>query len=287
MKTNFVSDIKDFLHAQLCYQLFITPLRIKPPKKYRDLALLGCEYLQHQRTEVLHYNSPRHHVIHHLAQNNKPFAKKILITHGWMSRAGYMSRLIRALYQQGFDVYALDFPAHGEATGIQLPWTDAIAILHKTMNQLGPFYAAIGHSFGGAMLLNTLNIASQYPEWKIDEEPHRVILMASPTRMRTPVGRIARQLKLSPNGYLLLRKIFRKQTTIDLKHLNLHRYTSSSKTPFLCIHGEDDQSITPKESILFCKNYPHASLSLLPGVDHESILIDERVERTICDFLTS
>jgi pimeloyl-ACP methyl ester carboxylesterase len=136
------------------------------------------------------------------------------------------------------------------------------------------------------MLLNALNLANQYPEWQINYEPEHVILMAAPTRMRTPVGRLARQLKLNSNGYLLLKKIFREQTNIDLKHLDFHRYTSSSKTPFLCIHGEDDRSITPEESILFCQHYPHAVLSLLPGVDHESILVDERVERMICDFLT-
>jgi pimeloyl-ACP methyl ester carboxylesterase len=286
MKTNYASNIKDFLHAQLCYQLFITPLRIQPSKQYRDLALRGCDYLKNQRSELLHYHHPRHYVIHHLSQPNNFSAKKILITHGWMSRAGYMARLIRALHNKGFDIYAIDFPAHGEATGMQLPWTDAATILHQTINQLGPFYAVIGHSFGGSMLLNTLNLSNQYPEWKINQEPDHVILMASPTRMRTPVGRIARQLKLSTNGYLLLRKIFREQTTIDLKHLDFHRYTSSSKTPFLCIHGEDDLSITPKESILFCQHYPYASLSLIPGVDHESILIDERVEHMICDFLT-
>lgn len=56
-----------------------------------------------------------------------------------MSRAAYMVRLIRLLHKEGYEVYAIDFPAHGEAKGIQLPWTDAIAIIKETINQFGIF----------------------------------------------------------------------------------------------------------------------------------------------------
>lgn len=285
MATNSLTDMKDFLHAQFCYQFFITPIHLPIPKEYRLFARRACEYLERERTELIHCEKPRHHVVHRFAQKNNPQAKKILITHGWMSRAAYMARLIRALHKQGFDIYALDFPAHGEAKGAQLPWIDAVAILHQTINTIGPFYAVIGHSFGGSMLLNTLNLASQFSEWKLNEEPEHVVLLASPTCMRTPVQLLARQFKLSAKGYLLLRQVFRDQTAIDLKRLNFRHYIAQAQTPFLCVHGEDDNAITPKESILFCKNYPHASLSLLPGIDHISILIDQRVERTVCNFL--
>ena len=283
---NSLTNAKDFLHAQLCYQLFITPIYLPLPKQYRHFAQRACEYLESERSELIHYETPRHHVIHRFAQQDNPQAKKILITHGWMSRAAYMARLIHALHQQGFDVYALDFPAHGDAKGVQLPWIDAVAILKQTINHIGPFYAVIGHSFGGSMLLNTLNLAGQYPEWKLETQPERVVLLASPTRMRTPVSRLARQLKLTAKGYLLLRDVFCQQTIVDLKRLDFRHYISHAKTPFLCVHGEDDIAITPKESTIFCQHYPHASLSLLPGIDHINILMDERVEQTVCEFLT-
>jgi len=285
MMPNSLNDIKNYLQAQFCYQLFITPLYMPIPQKYRHFAQRACEYLEGERTEAIHLETPRHHVIHHFKQKNNPHAKKILITHGWMSRAAYMVRLIKALHKQGFEVYALDFPAHGEAKGVQLPWVDAVAILRQTLNNLGPFYGVIGHSFGGSMLLNTLNLANQYPEWKINAEPEHVVLLASPTRMRTPVGRLARQFKLTAKGYLVLRQVFRDSAAIDLKRLDFRHYTSHANTPFLCVHGTEDVAIIPEESIIFCRKYPHASLSLLPNVDHVSILIDERVEDAVCQFL--
>lgn len=285
MQTNSIIALYDYLHAKLCYEVFITPLHLPIEKEYRDFANRAIEYFAAKRSRIYSLDFPRHHVIHHFEQAKNPVAPKILLAHGWMSRAAYMSRLVRTLHNQGFQIYAIDFPAHGEAKGMQLAWTDAVAILRQTINNFGPFYGVIGHSFGGSMLLNTLNLGSKFPEWKLQSEPERVVLMASPTRMRIPVSKLARRFKLSGRGFLYLRELFRQSASTDLKNLDLKYYTEHSTTPFLCIHGEADHSILPTESALFCEHYPYASLVLLPGVDHVSVLIDERVEEKVSQFL--
>lgn len=285
MMTNSLTYIRDLLHAQFCYQMFITPIHLPIEKKYREFAKMACEFMEGRRSEVIHQELPRHHVLHRFIPDHIENPKKILITHGWMSRAAYMVRLIRALHQQGYEVYALDFPAHGEAKGVQLPWTDAVAILKETINKHGPFYGVIGHSFGGSMLLNTLNLAGQLPEWQLDYKPERAVLIASPTQMRSPVNSIARRFKLSGHGYLQLRQLIHQQAEIDLKCIRLRHFISQKPdTQFLCIHGEQDSTINPKESIVFCNQYSNAKLSLLPEADHVSVLMDERVEQQIGEF---
>ncbi|KTD21951.1 putative hydrolase [Legionella lansingensis] len=284
MVADSLTLFKDLVHAQLCYQLFITPIHLPIEKEYRDFARQACQFFLEARTEVTHCDTPRHHVIHHFASLRQQESKKVLITHGWMSRAAYMMRLINALRQR-FDVYALDFPAHGEAKGVQLTWTDAVLLLNQVINKLGPFYAVIGHSFGGSMLLNTLNLANQFPQWRIDTEPERVVLIASPTRMRTPVGKLARKLRLSRQGFLFLRDLFQQNAAADIRNLDFHHFISRSQTPVLCIHGENDESIMPSESRLFCEQYPHGYLAMLPDADHVSVLLDQRVEKTVSQFL--
>ncbi len=284
MLVNRLLGFKDLLHAQLCYQLFITPIPLPLEKQYREFGRKACEFFLEHRTKILNSDVPRHHVIHHFA-SKKPEAKKVLITHGWMSRSAYMVRLIHCLHEQGFDIYALDFPAHGEAKGIQLPWTDAVTILKQVLNNLGPFYSVIGHSFGGSMLLNTLNLASQFKEWQIDAIPERLVLMASPTRMLTPVGKLARRYKMSSKGFQCLKKVFSQYAITDLKNLDYRNYSSSDQTSILCIHGENDETIMPSESIIFCQHHANATLALLPDADHVSILMDERVEKAISQFL--
>lgn len=287
MMTSSLAHIKDLLHAQLCYQLFITPIHLPIEKKYRLFAKMACEFIETKRTEVIYQDEPRHHVLHHFKQTKNPKAKKVLITHGWESRAAYMVRLIKALHQQGYDVYALDFPAHGEAKGLQLPWTDATAIIRQTLNQHGPFYAAIGHSFGGSMLLNSLNLAGQLESWHLNDPLERAVLIASPVQMRSPVNSLARRFKLSGPGYLYLCQLFKQQTEPDPTLVRLRNFTAQTPDlPFLCIHGEQDTSIHPKESIIFCNEYKNATLALLTNADHVSVLMDERVEDSVCGFLT-
>lgn len=199
-----------------------------------------------------------------------------------------MLGIIRALHKDGYDVYAIDFPAHGEAKGFQLPWTDASSIIRHVLNEYGPFQAAVGHSFGGSMLLNTLNLAGQKEEWKLKTPLDSAILIASPIHMRYPVNCLARKLKLNGQGYLYLRQLFRQQTEIDPSLVRLHHFISQEpKTSFLCIHGQQDESISTKESISFCQKYPKARLCLLDEADHVSVLMDKRVEQEICQFLNN
>ncbi|STX50365.1 putative hydrolase [Legionella busanensis] len=285
MLANALAELRNFFHAQLCYQLFITPLPLPVEKEYREFAQKACDFLVNQRTSFLVANSPRHHVIHRFAQESNENAKKVLITHGWMSRAAYMARLIHALHKQGYDVYALDFPAHGEAKGLQLTWIDAVNTLKTVINHLGPFYGAIGHSFGGSMLLNTLNLACQLPEWELESIPERAVLISSPTNMRTPVSKHARRFKLNGKGYLRLREVIRQNSKTNITHLNFRNFINRGTTPILCIHGTEDISIPPRESIEFCRHYPHASLALLAKLDHINVLIDERVEQMVMNFL--
>lgn len=280
-----LTRMRDLLQAKFCYHLFITPLPWPLEKEYRDFAFRACDFMTKKRSDMITVKTPRHHVIHHFSQPDNPNAPKVLITHGWMSRAAYMVRLIRALHREGYDVYALDFPAHGEAKGWQLPWFDAVQVLRETINKIGPFYAVIGHSFGGSMLLNTLNLSKQFPAWGLDHDPERVVMIASPVRMRVPVSKLARRLGLSKNGMLQLRDNFRSGDHPNIHHLNYQHFVKNNKTPVLCIHGNDDESIDPMESIIFCRRYAYASLTLLPGVDHVGVLIDERVERNVLDFL--
>lgn len=286
MITSSLAHIKDKLHALFCYQAFITPIHLPIEKEYRDFAKLACEWMEGKRSEIIHKDFPRHHVLHRFIPLKNSKQKKILITHGWISRAAYMIRLIRALHQQGYEVYALDFPAHGEAKGLQLPWIDAATIIKETVNQHGPFYGIIGHSFGGSMVLNTLNLAGQFPEWRLDNKPERAVLIASPTQMRNPVNHFAKKLKLNGHAYLQLRHFIQDHAKINLRFISLRHFAAQTPNiPFLCIHGEADKTINPHESILFCNAYQQADLHILPDANHVSVLMDERVENLVSDFL--
>ncbi len=286
MLNNSLTYLKNRLHAALCYHLIITPIHLPLPKEYRNFAQRGFEYIEGARDEVIHVYKPKHHVLHRFTPKKKKYGKKILVTHGWMSCSAYMSRLIHALLTEGYEVYALDFPAHGDAKGFQLLWTEAVSIIKKTINDFGPFYGVIGHSFGGSMLLNTITLSGELPSCKLYYPPEKVILIASPVRMGTPVLLAAKRLMLNSHSFMQLRKLFRQEPGLHPKLIRLNRFISQEITiPFLCIHGELDTTIPVNESIIFCNRYSNANLSLLPDADHLSVLIDDRVGKLACEFL--
>src|SRR3990167_8162909 len=109
MLANILTTMRNLLKVELCYQLFITPLPLTLEKEQKTYAQRACDFLHENRTQIIEGSQPRHHVIHHFSQPNNPEAKKVLITHGWMSRAAYMIKLIRVLHREGYEVYALDF----------------------------------------------------------------------------------------------------------------------------------------------------------------------------------
>jgi alpha-beta hydrolase superfamily lysophospholipase len=277
--------LRDYLQAQYSYQLFITPLPLPVEEEYKDFANKACAFMNTHRSNLIIGKTPRHHVLHHFAQPNNPQAKKILIAHGWMSRAAYMGYIIRGLHKRGYEIYALDFPAHGDAHGWQLPWIDAVGVLKETLNNHGPFYGVLGHSFGGSMLLSTLNLSKQLPQWHLHQDPERMILLASPTNMSNPISKLARKLKLSSAALMHLRELIQDKAETSLSYLDARRLNSKTKIPILCIHGNQDGTVEPEESISFCRKYKNASLVLLPELDHVSVLIDYHVEKSICDFL--
>ncbi len=276
----------NYLHARLCYQLFITPIAFPMDKQYREFARHACAKMQKYRTAAFHEYHPRHHVIHYFAPTAPANGKKILVAHGWISRAAYMIHIISHLQSQGYEVYAPDFPAHGEAKGLQLLWIDAATIVRETLNRYGPFHGVVGHSFGGAILLNILNLAGQFPQWALYEKPQRVVLIASPIKIRSPMRRAAKKLKLNGSGLLHLRQLLQQQTQINFNTLHLRQFIQQAPViPFLCIHGDSDKTIPVTESIRFSRLYPQADLRILPHANHVSVLMDKRVETLVKDFM--
>lgn len=284
--TNTITETRKKLHAQLCYQLFITPLHLPLEKKYRCFARRACEYFEDKRSQVMHSYQPRHYVVHHFAQSLQKNPKKVLLVHGWMSRGAYMAKITHALHKAGYEVFVPDLPAHGEAKGVRLQWTEAVAILRNIINEFGPFHSLIGHSFGGSMILNTLNVSGQLPQWQLNTLPERVILMASPTRMSSPVNQLARKFKLNSAGYLYLKQLIECNAEIDPKRIRLQRFINQDiDIPFLCLHGTLDQTVDIQESIVFCQKYKHGELQIIEDIDHVDILMDKRVDERILEFL--
>ena len=78
----------------------------------------------------------------------------VLVLHGWASRTEHMKSLIEGFLAAGYRVVSLDLPGHGGSSGRRLTMASAVDAVQVAGQWFGPFAAAIGHSFGGAVALN-------------------------------------------------------------------------------------------------------------------------------------
>ena len=78
---------------------------------------------------------------------------RVLVVHGLNANKNVMNLLSYALAAAGFETFAIDLPGHG---GSRAPFNGlrARAVLEQVLDRLGPDTALLGHSFGGALLLD-------------------------------------------------------------------------------------------------------------------------------------
>lgn len=78
---------------------------------------------------------------------------RILAVHGWEGRASQFRGLGERLAARGYQLIAIDAPAHGRSAGAEanpIVFADALV---EAAAEIGPLHAVVGHSMGGAAAL--------------------------------------------------------------------------------------------------------------------------------------
>lgn len=270
----------NFMQAWLCLHAMSIPLPLFIPKRYKKKHEKAHSYLLKARTARIVHTTPRSHVIHVFEQPGTSKGK-ILMTHGWMSKTVFMVGIIDALYRDGYSVYAIDFPAHGESKGIRVNWLDSVQAIVEAQKHLGPFDAAVGHSYGGSMHLCAYSLADYFQVTPIE----KIALISAPTSISTPMKRAAKMLKLTPESYRLFRQWVRNEHDFDVHRFKFHEIATRGQSEFLVLHGSQDAIISPQESIRFCQNNQNATLCLNPHANHNNILYNTSTYKTLLSFL--
>ena len=81
---------------------------------------------------------------------------RILVVHGLNSSRNVMNLLSYALAESEFEVFSIDLPGHGDSQAA-FNAVRAREVVQQVLHELGPETIAIGHSLGGALLLDIAN----------------------------------------------------------------------------------------------------------------------------------
>jgi pimeloyl-ACP methyl ester carboxylesterase len=203
---------------------------------------------------------------------------RVILLHGWGSRAARFSDFIGPLRDAGYSVLALDAPAHGASRGRRSGMPHFRNSLFEVLKAHEPIHAVIGHSLGGGATLTVLAETA-------DHHPKKICLFGVPGDMDYILESFAMMLGLRAPALDSLRKQFAVYFGRTAASISAAVAAPSVRIPLLVVHDEDDTVAPIAQGAALATSIPGAQLLRTRGLGHSGGLRDPEVIRRVVEFL--
>lgn len=201
---------------------------------------------------------------------------RVLALHGWEGRAAQFRRLGERLASRGFQLVALDAPAHGRSPGREADPVVFADALQEAAAELGPLHAVVGHSMGGASVLYALSRGL---------EASRSVAIAAPAGLAGVLARMSRALGLPEEARRRFFALMQRRTGIAPEALDIDLLAAAGMDqPLLVVHDREDKVIPFADAERIARA-TRAELFETRGLGHRDVLRDEQVLDRIVRFL--
>lgn len=218
---------------------------------------------------------------------NSSAQKKAVVVHGWMSESLHMMMHIKFLCEQGYKVYAIDLPAHGKSKGQIVTWKDAINTILRTQQIFGPFDLALGHSFGGGMIMNATGVSYLSDEFSDVFKAKKYILLASALSINVPIRIFSKLGRLNNKEKEMFKDLIVQDARINFEEMNALNIQTKypQDASFLLIHGKKDFVVKIEESKNFNQLGNNVKLIEKDDMNHIDILYNDEILKDIAEFI--
>jgi pimeloyl-ACP methyl ester carboxylesterase len=203
---------------------------------------------------------------------------KVVLLHGWGSRASRFGDFIAPLRAAGFSVLGSDAPAHGASRGrtSDLPrFRDSLATVLRTHE---PIHAVIGHSLGGGALLTVLAETA-------DHHPKKICLFGVPSDMDYILESFSMMLGLQAPALANMRARFSAHFGRPASAISVAAAAAGVRVPVLVVHDADDNVAPFGQGAALAAAIPGARLITTHGFGHSGALRDPATIRSVVEFL--
>lgn len=211
-----------------------------------------------------------------------PAARRVLVVHGWGSRAEYLSALADGLNSAGLEVVLLDLPGHGRSYGRSLDMRKAAEAIAATEARLGPFDAAVGHSFGGAALMTAAG--GIFPGIGHIAAP-KLAVIGAPSEIIEVLRDFSSMLRLSPVVQHRLAGRAERTVGIPLKDFDTVGIARRLSRSMLVVHAEDDKEVGAHHARRYEGLGDHVRLHWANGYGHRRIVSAPEVIEAVAGFV--
>ncbi|MFY8102001.1 MAG: alpha/beta hydrolase, partial [Allorhizobium sp.] len=240
--------------GRIAFELFCrTPSRKPKGAKARQVFFVGRNRLR-QATLVRLALSRGMAAAHHLPAEGKADRRRILVVHGWGSRAEYLSDLAWGLRQTGADVIVLDLPGHGASSGRRLDLKIAAEAIVAAERHFGRFDGVVGHSFGGgAVMMAAGGVFSDLQTLNAT----RIALIGSPSSMGEVFNGFASMVGLGRSSVGAMRSRAVEIAGARVEDLDGVSVARRIDRPLLVVHAEDDKEVNVGHAQRYIGVSPH------------------------------
>lgn len=277
-----VAAVSPAAAGRAAFRLFATtPGRRPRTAKERELFARSEGWMRQAQRVTLDFAGGTAVAHRFAARPCEAFAGRVLVVHGWGSRAAYLSALTEGLVAAGHEVIALDLPGHGASRGRTLTLPMAVRAIDAAWQRFGGFDYFCGHSFGGASLACAASgLVPAVPAHR----PRRLVTIGSPSEMAWLFKDLGRYLKLGPRAQLALEAHVERIAGAPLSAFDAASGAGRLSTPMLVLHAEDDKEVPAHHARRYAASGPNVTLEWANGFGHRRIVSAEPVIDRIVGF---
>ncbi|MGB0892004.1 MAG: alpha/beta hydrolase family protein [Flavobacteriaceae bacterium] len=255
------------LTAILGAKLFTTPLTFSTPKREKAME----KSAQHKTVFVESIQKKVHVLSYGYSK------KKVLLVHGWAGRSTQLFMMADRLLEKGYMVISFDGPSHGKSDGktTAMPeFLDTIKVIDK---EFGPFEAAIGHSFGGMSLYNSVADGFSIKS---------LVTVGAADKISDVILNFTNNLGVQPIVAKKMKQFYDKKWQRDIDKHSPSIQSKKVNIPTLVVHDSNDGDVPVSCALNIRQNLQHGQLLITKGLGHTKILRNKRVSNRIIDFIT-
>ncbi|MEM1137052.1 MAG: alpha/beta hydrolase [Bacteroidota bacterium] len=258
------------LAGNIAFKLFASPKKIKSSRKPSAIMDEARTFnIVHQDRKIQCYAWGKQ-------------GPKVLLVHGWESKAAHMQNFVPPLVEMGYEVLAFDGPAHGKSEGKQTNLIDFSHTIETLALKVGGITHIIAHSFGsGASGVALSESTSQL-------FVNKLVMITSPNKLQDIFNdfyRIVRMPAIVQNHFeILIERIVNK----PIEHFEMASRLKYARTnEIMLIHDENDTVIPIDFSKRIVALNPRIKFWATQGKGHYKIIKDREVIEQVVEFLES
>ncbi|SHI33951.1 alpha/beta hydrolase [Algibacter luteus] len=262
---NLISFFSSNLAAKIAIHFFSSPQKGR-------LKGLNAAFLKSAIRDVLEFEGIKI-ATYHWEGNNET----ILLAHGWESNTSRWEDLIHILRESGYNVVAIDAPAHGNSSGKLFNALLYSECIHLVAEKFQP-HCVIGHSVGG---MATVFFQHKYQISSIK----KMILLGAPSNFLGVFKRYSNMMGYNESVINAMNQYVLKKYNHLPEYYSAAKFSEEIAAEGLIIHDKKDKIIPYRDALDFEKHYSNSKLITTKGYGHG--LKNETIYNYILEFLNA